>query len=122
MTSYQKCHRHFGYLTRETDIARELLEKHGRASVQAVKELRGETDMPMGECADMLRCLRRDMELERLQVENEKLRELVEAMPYCMTRRCLECPFCSKFDPSIGGAPECMAGAKLRELGVEEEA
>lgn len=75
MTCYQDCHRHLGYLTRETDIARKLLEKHGKASAQAVKELRGETDMPMRECADMLRCLRRDMELERLQTENAKLRQ-----------------------------------------------
>lgn len=78
MTSYQDCHRHLGYLTRETDIARKLLEKHGKASAQAVKELRNKTDMPMGECADMLRCLCRDMELERLLVENARLRELAE--------------------------------------------
>jgi len=57
--------------------------------------------------------------VDDLAAENAKLRELVSAMPYCMTARCLECPFCSKFDPSIGGAPECMAGAKLHELGVE---
>lgn len=54
-----------------------------------------------------------------LNTENEKLRELVSVMPYCMDTRCLECPLCSKFDPSIGGVPECMAGAKLYELGIE---
>jgi hypothetical protein len=57
--------------------------------------------------------------LDRFKAENEKLRELVEAMPYCITARCIKCPLCSKFDPSIGGVPECKARAKLRELGIE---
>lgn len=55
----------------------------------------------------------------QLTVENAKLRELVAAMPYCMEARCLECPMCSSFDTSIGGAPECRASWKLRELGVD---
>lgn len=54
-----------------------------------------------------------------LQAENAKLRELAHAMTYCMTGRCLQCPMCAPFDTSIGGAPECRASWKLRELGVE---
>ena len=57
--------------------------------------------------------------LDKLRDENAKLRELVAAMPYCMETRCLECPMCSSFDTSIGGAPECRASWKLRELGVD---
>lgn len=60
-----------------------------------------------------------DREMERLEAENAKLRELVVAMPYCMEARCLECPMCSPFDTSIGGVPECRASWKLRELGVD---
>ena len=114
MTSYQDCHRHLGYLTRETDIARKLLEKHGKASAQAVKELRNKTDMPIGECADMLRCLCRDMELERLLVENDRLRELARfIMHQCNdgNPRCAEC---------IGwNNGECVALRRMRELGVD---
>lgn len=59
-------------------------------------------------------------QLFRLDRENAKLRELVEAMPYCMyPPKCLKCPLFSKSDPSIGGVPECKARAKLRELGIE---
>ena len=60
-----------------------------------------------------------DRTIADLKAENAKLRELVAAMPYCMETRCLECPMCSSFDTSIGGAPECRASWKLRELGVD---
>ena len=82
MTNYQTCHTHYGDLTRETAMACELLERHGKPDPQTVKELRSETDMPMAECARMLRCMWRDMELERLQAENTKLRELVRGLVY----------------------------------------
>lgn len=77
MTNYQTCHTHYGYLTHETAMAHELLERCGKPNPRTVKELRRETDMPMEECARMLRCMWRDMELERLQAENAKLRELL---------------------------------------------
>ena len=74
-TSYEMCHVSYrGYLTKEIDAACEVLRKHGKVCADAVKELRRETDMPMRECAEMLRCLHRDMELDRLQSENAKLR------------------------------------------------
>ena len=77
-TSYEQCHISYrGYMDKEIDTAREVLRKYGKPCVDAVKELRGETDMPMSECADMLRCLRRDAEIEHVQAENAKLRELV---------------------------------------------
>lgn len=72
-TSYQMCHRHYGNLSHAATVARELLVKRGKPCVKSVKKLRNETDMPMAECADMLRCMWRDMELERLQNENAKL-------------------------------------------------
>lgn len=85
MTNYQTCHTHYGYLTHETAMARELLERYGKPTPQIVKELRHETDMPMAECARMLRCIWRDMQLERLQDENAKLRELLDfALPIAM--------------------------------------
>ena len=77
MTNYQMCHTHYGYLTRETATARELLERCGKPDPQTVKELRRETDMPMAECARMLRCMWRDAELEHVQSENARLRELI---------------------------------------------
>lgn len=59
--------------------------------------------------------------LEAVEAENAKLCELANAMVYCMQGKCLECPMCSPFDTSIGGAPECRATLKLRELGIEVE-
>jgi hypothetical protein len=71
--------------------------------------------MACAECGRQARAVR-----DRLKAENAKLRELVEAMPYCMyPPKCLKCPLFSKFDPSIGGVPECKARAKLHELGIE---
>lgn len=93
MNYYQMCHAHYGDLTCEATIARELLERHGKSTPQIVKELRYKTDMPMAECARMLRCVWRDMELERLQAENAKLRELVNKIWHCVDRSfsCYEC-------------------------------
>lgn len=84
MTNYQTCHSHYGYLEREVAAARELLERHGKPTPQTVKELRHETDMPMAECARMLRCMWRDMELDRLKTENVELCKLVEDMLGCI--------------------------------------
>lgn len=53
-----------------------------------------------------------------IESENAKLRELVEAMPYCMKGKCLECPLCSYFEPAIGGVPECEALPMLYALGI----
>lgn len=73
MTSYQTCHRHLGGLEHETETAHILLQRHGAPKPDTVKELRQETDMPMSECAQMLRCMWRDMEFDRLKAENAKL-------------------------------------------------
>ena len=72
------------------------------------------------ECGRQARAVRDRLNRDRLKAENAKLRELVEAMTYCMyPPKCLKCPLFSKSDPSIGGVPECKARAKLRELGIE---
>lgn len=55
---------------------------------------------------------------EEILAENAKLRELVEAMPYCMKGKCLECPLCSYFEPAIGWVPECEALPMLYALGI----
>lgn len=79
MTNYELCHVSYrGNMKKEINAAREVLRKYGKSCADAVKELRHETDMPMTECGDMLRCLRRDAEIERIQVENAKLRRLVK--------------------------------------------
>ena len=75
--SYQSCHRHLGHLTHEMDIARKLLLKHGSPCADAVKEMHRSVDMPISECSSMLRCMWRDMRLEQLEAENDKLRELL---------------------------------------------
>lgn len=80
-TSYEQCHISYrGYMDKEIDTAREVLRKYGKPCVDAVKELRSETDMPMSECANMLRCLWRDAEIEHVKSENAKLRELVRRL------------------------------------------
>lgn len=76
--SYQYCHPYRGDMTREISIARELLQKHGKNCANAVKELRDATDMPLSECCEMMSCTWRDIELERLETENAKLRDLCE--------------------------------------------
>lgn len=55
---------------------------------------------------------------EELLAENAKLRELVEAMPYCMEGKCLACPLCSYFEPALGNVPECEALPILHALGI----
>lgn len=74
MTNYELCHVSYrGYMEKEISAACKILHRYGKSCVDAIKELRRETDMPMTECNDMLRCMWRDMELERLQAENAKL-------------------------------------------------
>lgn len=133
MTCYQDCHRHYGYLTHETTIARKLLERHGRPCPETVKELRNETDMSMAECADMLRCMWRDIELERLAGENAKLRELVEKLyGYYVSGTLTPCDFCDRYDCEGTAPTTCKADEYepdgivtkeierlMRELGVE---
>lgn len=127
MTMYQECHRHYGYLTRETAMARKLLERHGKPTPQTVKELRGETDMPMRECADMLRCLWRDMELERLQAENAKLRDENSRLQKYASKAWLAFPYCDGCPYADCGCDTetvpmhegCKAFEELRELGIE---
>ena len=123
MTYYQDCHRHYGYLTRETAMARKLLERHGKPCVDAVKELRGETDMPMSECADMLRCLWRDMELERLQNENAKLRTFIGLKEACWkyVGWCGECPYNGVDDEhdDCNCTMQERINSLARELGIE---
>ena len=82
-TTYQKCHPHFGSLKEESTIAFKILEKYGKPCADAVKELRQETnDLSLPECNDMLRCMYRDRELERLSAENAKLREYCSELLY----------------------------------------
>lgn len=136
MTIYQTCHTHYGYLTRETAIARELLERHGKPNPQTVKELNYKTDMPMAECARMLLCMWRDMELEQLQSENSKLRDLVRKLYGGYMISCNGCeyayeddggytpldPDCCVFsfsDRYVGCWKRKRLEAEMRELGVE---
>lgn len=80
-TSYNQCHTSYrGYMDEEIDTAREMLRKYRKPCSDAIKELRLETNMPLSECGVMLRCLWRDIELERVQAENAKLRELAVQM------------------------------------------
>ena len=113
-TSYEMCHVSYrGYLTHEIDAAREVLRKHGKVCADAVKELRRETDMPMSECAEMLRCLRRDMEIDRLQAENAKLRRVSGEM-YDYLHGILYEHY------TIVPERMCDFEERLRELGVED--
>ena len=125
MTMYQECHHHYGYLTRETEMARELLERCGKPTPQTVKDLRSETDMPMAECARMLRCMWRDMELERLQEENAKLRTALSAVLQCngITKRdkgCDACPMYDKEKEYEWAGDWCGIKRFIYELGIEE--
>ena len=74
-TTYQTCRPYFGPLKEESAIAFEILEKYEKPCVDAVKELREETNLSLYDCNDMLRCMYRDRELERLSAENAKLQE-----------------------------------------------
>lgn len=74
-TTYQTCRPYFGPLKEESTIAFEILEKYEKPCVDAVKELREETNLSLYDCNDMLRCMYRDRELERLSAENTKLQE-----------------------------------------------
>ncbi len=121
MTNYQTCHTHYGYLTRETAMARELLERCGKPTPQTVKELRRETDMPMADCARMLRCMWRDMELERLKAESVKLRDSLKALmmgtyaELCTDRDQPQCRECSM----RRGDESCVAADAMELLGID---
>ena len=78
--NFETCHPHLGALTDEVAIARELLRGVKEVRADTIKELRDKTDIPLTECGEMLRCLHRDMEVERLNAENAKLIEFASAM------------------------------------------
>lgn len=122
-TTYQKCRPYFGPLKEEIVIAFKILEKYGKPCVDAIKELREETLLSLPECNNMLRCMYRDRELERLSAENAKLREYVKL--YVKAVKCDGCEWCP-YDINLVCDVETMPmcdGCKLydelRKFGIE---
>lgn len=106
-TTYQKCRPYFGPLKEESAIAFEILEKYGKPCVDAIKELREETNLSLPDCNNMLHCMYRDRELERLSAENAKLREYCNELLYMVESN----------DPDFLHWPELYD--ELQKLGVE---
>lgn len=72
----------YGDTERFKRLARQLLKKYGKVCVEAVKELRDETDYPLTMCHDVLLSEWYDMRMAQLETDNAKLRVLCSDM-YC---------------------------------------
>lgn len=83
-----------------------------KVTAEEVKALRATADMPMSECAKVLREKAKDSYIEDLEKENAKLRAVVKAAWGCVNRT-VDCHECRLV---CGG---CTLLSAMKDCGIE---
>lgn len=98
------------------DLAEKLLVKHGKLSAKCVREMADALYGRMGiaECYKILQRVWNDMHVEKLEVENAKLREALRAAWKCVHAG-ISCSDCRLI---AGG---CTLQTAMQELGIEAD-
>lgn len=93
-----------------------------KVTAEEVKALRATSDMPMSECAKVLREKAKDSYIEDLEKENAKLRKLVHGLNWCtegIDGPRVDCEHCPLGVADVSKPLTLMCEVMMRELGIE---